>query len=852
MQSFFNCHWVKINYFLFLLHTCNNFRVSLTLKIKTMAYNPRKILGFLALVLLLAITGLQLQAQSPPRTISLFTKDWRFYLGDADAAKDTSFNDAAWRTLNLPHDWSIEFPFNQNSPATTGGGALDGGLAWYRKTFTLPASDKNKKIFIDFDGVYRNSEVWINGHYLGKRPYGFSSFEYELTPYVKYGTAKNVIAVKVDNSKMPNSRWYSGSGIYRNVWLVKTSDVFVGHWGTYISTPQVSKSAASVVIKTAVNNGSFYSADITVKTLIYDGEGQLVKTAASPVNISGGDKNEVVQNIAMENPHLWSLENPYLYKAVTQVTSNGKVVDEYKTSFGIRWFNFDADNGFTLNGKAVKIWGVCDHHDLGCLGAAINKRALERQLELLKGMGINGIRTSHNPPAPELLDLCDKMGFIVMDEAFDMWKKEKNKYDYHLDWDAWHAIDLQDQVLRDRNHPSVFIWSIGNEIPEQWAGKDGKDTSGTVIARELAGIIHTLDTTRPITSALNSPYPDNAIYKSGALDLVGYNYHHEDYGTFHQKFPGKKFIGTETISALETRGHYDMPSDSIRRWPSRWDKPVTDANADLTVSAYDNVSAPWGSTHEETVKQLLKYPYASGMYVWTGFDYIGEPTPYPWPARSSYFGIIDLAGFPKDVYYMYQSICTTKPVLHIFPHWNWEAGKTVDVWAYYNNADEVELFLNGKSLGVKKKQGDDLHVMWRVQYEPGTLKAVSRKNGKVVLTKEIKTAGKPAKIVLSADRSNIKADGTDLSFITVKILDKDGNLVPDASDDVHFVIKGEGFIAGVDNGSETSMESFKADHRKAFNGLCLVVVQSKEKAGTINVTATADGLQPASLVINSK
>ncbi|GAC1431241.1 MAG: hypothetical protein NVSMB7_07400 [Chitinophagaceae bacterium] len=407
-------------------------------------------------------------------------------------------------------------------------------------------------------------------------------------------------------------------------------------------------------------------------------------------------------------------------------------------------------------------------------------------------------------------------------------------------------------MLRDRNHPSVFIWSIGNEIPEQWAGKDGKDSSGILIATELAAIIKTLDTTRPITSALNNPFPGNAIYKSGALDLVGFNYHHQDYKTFPDKFPGKKFIATETVSALQTRGHYDMPSDSIRRWPSRWDKPITDGNPDLTCSAYDNCSAPWGSTHEETLKELLKYNFASGMYIWTGFDYIGEPTPYPWPARSSYFGIIDLAGFPKDVYYLYQSLFTAKPVLYIFPHWNWTAGQTVDVWAYYNNADEVELFLNGKSLGIKKKENDDLHVMWRVTYAAGTLKAVSRKNGKTVLEKTISTAGTPAGIVISADRSNIHADGTDLSFVTVKVVDKNGNMVPSADNPVKFEVKGNGFIAGVDNGNPVSMESFKAEARKAFNGMCLAVIQSNGKAGTISFKATAEGLAPATLNISAK
>jgi len=460
-------------------------------------------------------------------------------------------------------------------------------------------------------------------------------------------------------------------------------------------------------------------------------------------------------------------------------------------------------------------------------------------------MGVNGIRTSHNPPTPELLDLCDKMGFLVMDEAFDCWEKGKAKYDYHLYFKDWHKRDLQDQVLRDRNHPSVMIWSIGNEIPEQ------SDTSATRIARDLAAIIHSLDTTRPITSANNDPGTNNKIIQSGAVDLIGYNYHHQNYAGFQQRFPGKKFIGTETTSALETRGFYDMPSDSIRRWPNNknFENGKGQMDAEYRVSAYDNVSAPWGSLHEETWKEIKKYDFLSGMFIWTGFDYMGEPTPYSWPARSSYFGIIDLAGFPKDVYYMYQSEWTDKTVLHIFPHWNWQAEKTVDVWAYYNHADEVELFLNGKSLGTKKKTGDDLHVMWRVKYQPGTLKAVSKKDGQVVLTREIKTAGKPAKIQMLVDRSTIKADGKDLSFITVKILDKDGNVVPDAENLVNFKIDGEAVIAGVDNGDPVSHDSFKVNYRKAFHGLALAIVQAKEKAGKISFTATADGLKPATILL---
>jgi len=760
-------------------------------------------------------------------------------------AQNPDYNDSKWRQLNLPHDWSIEGSFSKDNPAGVSGGALPGGIGWYRKTFTLPVSDKGKEVFVDFDGVYRDSEVWINGHYLGKRPYGYSSFRYEMTKYLNYGDQKNVIAVRVDNSKQPNSRWYSGSGIYRNVWLVTTNKVHVGHWGTYITTPMVNDQQAYVLIQTKVRNNESTNSDATLYTTIYDADGNKVAESNSKEAIPNDTASEFTQDIEVKNPHLWSTVDPYLYKAVSKVVSGSDTLDQYTTPFGIRYFRFDAKKGFYLNGKHIKIRGVCDHHDLGPLGAAINTRAIQRQFEILKGMGVNALRTSHNPPAPEVLELADQMGILVMDEAFDMWKIPKRKYDYHLDWDKWHKRDLQDMVLRDRNHPSIIIWSIGNEIPEQG------DPSGITIARELAGIVRNLDTTRPITSNLNHPSPDNYLIRSGALDLIGFSYHQNTYTDFPKEFPGKKFIGSETTSALETRGHYDMPSDSIRRWPTRWDRPFTSGNPDNTVSAYDNVSAPWGSTHEETLKLIEKYDYLSGMFVWTGFDYLGEPTPYGWPSRSSYFGIVDLAGFPKDSYYLYKSLWTDKPVLHIFPHWNWKNGQTIDVWAY-TNCDEVELYLNGKPLGTRKMTGDKMHLMWRVKYEPGTLKAVGKKDGKVIMTREVHTAGKPAKIILSADRDTIHANGRDLSFVTVKVVDSKGNMVPDADNLVHFKISGDGFIAGVGNGNETDHEPFKASYRKAFNGLCLAIIQSNGKMGKITLRATAKGLRSSTIQINAK
>lgn len=782
---------------------------------------------------------------NPGRTVLNFDKDWKFQLGDASGAENVNFNDSSWRTLNVPHDWSIEGQFSESNPATPGGGALPGGVGWYRKTFTVSPADLKGCVFIDFDGVYENSQVWINGHSVGKRFYGYSSFRYELTRYLNSDNKKNVLAVRVDNSQQPNSRWYSGSGIYRNVWLVKTGRTHIRHWGTYVTTPEITPEMAKVSFSVQIINHTQKGQRLQVNTVIKDPSGTEVASGKMDTDEAKDSVVTVPFNFEVKSPTLWNLDDPKLYSAVTGVYVDGKLVDNYTTPFGIRSFRFDADKGFFLNDRNFKINGVCDHHDLGPLGSAINTRALERQIEILKGMGCNAIRTSHNPPAPELLELADRMGMLIMDEAFDMWKKPKNKFDYHLVWDEMHKKDLQDMIRRDRNHPSIIIWSIGNEILEQW------DSTGISIAKELAGYVHELDTTRPITSALNDPKPYNFIYRSGALDLVGFNYHQDLFPDFPKNFPGQKFIGTETVSALETRGYYDMPSDLIRRWPVQkgWKGPKP--NADNTCSAYDNVSAPWGSTHEETWKVIKKYDFLAGQFIWTGFDYLGEPTPYWWPSVSSYFGIIDLAGFPKDVYYMYQSEWTKKDVLHIFPHWNWKEGQTVDIWAY-TNADEVELFLNGKSLGVKKKQGDELHLMWRVPFTPGTLRAVSRKNGHDVMVQEVKTAGAPAKLVVTPDHSEIKADGSDLSFVTVDVVDDQGTLVPEAENLVNFKIEGPGTIVGVANGNPVSHESPKAPMRKAFHGKCLVVVQSTDQPGTIKLTATSEGLPEAVVELATK
>lgn len=774
-----------------------------------------------------------------------FNNDWKFFPGDEPLARSPGFSDVAWRKLTLPHDWSIEGIFDAKNPAKPEGGGLPTGIGWYRKTFQAPAGFRNKIITIAFDGIYKNSEVWINGHYLGKRPYGYISFFYQIDQFLKEGN--NVVAVKVDNSAQPDSRWYTGSGIYRNVWLTSTSKIAVSNWGTAVNTSfSPDKRSVTVNVRTKLANRTLKEQRINLQHVIYDDNGKIVsRSRLLPVTIDTAGR-EILTDQQILHPVLWDINQPRQYRLVTSVIRNHQIIDSKTTLFGARYFEFDAQKGFFLNGRSQKILGVCLHHDLGALGAAINVRAIERQLEILKNMGCNAIRTAHNPPAPEFLDLCDKMGFLVIDEAFDMWAKKKNSKDYHLNFPEWHRRDLEDMVRRDINHPSIILWSIGNEIREQF------DSTGIALTRELVQTVKNLDQTRPVISALTETDPKkNFIYQAGALDIYGLNYNHKLYKDFPANYPGQRFLATETTSALATRGYYDQ-ADTIRRWPRDGKTKFNEGNADWAASAYDHISAYWGSTHEETWKEAKKYAHVSGLFVWTGFDYLGEPLPYPWPARSSYFGIVDLAGFPKDAYYLYQSEWTNKPVLHLFPHWNWPVmGAPIEVWAYYNNADEVELYLNGKSLGKKSKQGEDLHLMWKVDYQPGTLKAVSRKNGKEVLTETIRTAGKPAQIRLNADRSRIKADGKDLCFVTVKILDADGNLVPDAANLVNFKLSGNATIAGVDNGFQASLEPFKANYRKAYHGMCLAIIQSADKAGKIELSATAEGLKGAILTISS-
>ena len=796
--------------------------------------------------LLLSIVATSQTPETPhnPHQRLNFDAGWKFRLGDDPAAAIPSFNDKPWRTLDLPHDWSIEGDFNPGHPTGQQEGGLPAGIAWYRKTFKGPPG--SDKISILFDGVYRNSEVFINGHALGKRPNGYISFRYDLTPWIKRN-AGNVLAVRVDNSAQPNSRWYTGSGIYRHVWLETqpASPVTIDPWGIQVSTGEMTEQQSRLHIATTLRAIQPGQTATLVQTL-FDAKGTKVATL-SLLFTAKDTLNTVQQDLSIPNAQRWSPDRPYLYTLETSLLIGNKGVDRQTTRTGVRQFQWDLRQGFLVNGRHIKIKGVCLHHDLGALGAAVNTSAMRRQLLILKDMGCNAIRTSHNPPAPELLDLCDEMGLLVMDEAFDMWAKKKTKFDYSLDFPQWHRRDLEDQVKRDRNHPSVFIWSIGNEIREQF------DPTGITLTKELTAIVKANDPTRPVTSAMTEPDTlENNIWQARVLDVMGLNYNQHVYDSAQRKYRGLPFLATETASAEETRGHYDMPADSIRRWPTSAKVPADGLNPDYTVSAYDNVSAYWGSTHEETWRIVKRNPFVSGLFVWTGFDYLGEPTPYPWPARSSYFGIVDLAGFPKDSYYMYQSEWASQPVLHLLPHWNWKPGQMIDVWCYYSQASEVELFLNGKSLGVKRKQGDELHVQWQVPFEPGVLKAVSRIRTKPILETEVHTAGAPARLQFIADRQVIHADGADLSFVGIRIVDADGNGVPNADNDLTVSVTGEGSLAAMDNGYQADLESFRGSHHKAFNGLCLAIIQAKKKAGRITLHVSGAGLQPATLDIEAK
>jgi beta-galactosidase len=792
-----------------------------------------------------------------------FNEGWMFFKGDAPGAEQPGFDDSAWRLQRLPHDWAIEGAFDRKvSPHM--GALVSFGAGWYRKTFTLPESAKDRHFSIEFDGAMSNAHVWLNGQDLGGRPYGYSGFGFDLTPHLHFGAQPNVLAVRL----MPedhSSRWYPGAGIYRNVWLDVTGSLHVARWGTYLTTPEVADNQASVVVKTEVRNDGASAQNFALQTTILDAAGRSVARTSGPASIGPGllpgASQTITDTLLVIQPVRWDIDHPTLYTLVSEVLDGRKVVDRYATTFGIRTIAYDKQKGFLLNGRAVKLHGVCDHHDLGALGTAVSRRATERQLEILKAAGVNAIRTSHNPPSPELLEYCDRMGLLVMDEVFDMWQTPKVPNGLSKFFDEWSERDVRDFVHRDRNHPSIIMWSIGNEVMEQ------REANGWQQAKRLTAFFHEEDPTRPTTAAFNSWAEAIKNKLADEVDVPGFNYQPMHYEQIMKEHPNWIILGSETASCVSSRGVYHLPLERYVKHPS------------LQISSFDIISPQWAYCPDVEFTYQDRLPNVLGEFVWTGFDYIGEPTPFfdyhpgadnskDWPAHSSYFGFIDLAGFPKDRYYLYQSEWTSKPMVHLLPHWNWAGheGEVIPVMAYSNAAD-VELFLNGKSLGKKQRFAEtwDMPVgqnvslsgkfatkyrrIWQVPYAAGTLRAVAYQDGKQVAVAEVRTAGPAAKIALAPDHSTINADGDDLSFVTVRIEDKDGNLVPGADNLVKFAVTG-GAIAGVDNGNPAGLEPFQADHRKAFSGMALLIVRSQAGApGKIKVVATSDGLTQASTEI---
>lgn len=811
------------------------------------------------------------------RHVELLDDGWLFTLadsasGDLDYAYDLDFDDSGWRHVRVPHDWAIEGDFSQDNPSGVGGGALPGGIGWYRRHFDVTADDMARRTYLRLDGIYMNASVYVNGIKEGRRPYGYSSVVYDISYDLLEGD--NVIAVMVDNSDQPNSRWYSGCGIYRNAYLIRTDNVHIEPWGTCVRTPLVNSEKADVEITTTVRNTNSQPVDVDLVTTLVDSAGRTVAQDTRTVHVEPDNHFDLTQSLRLSHPTLWDVSHPALYTALSRLVMGGQEVDRLETPVGIRSFYFDAQAGFILNDRRLKLNGVCLHHDLGCLGAAINVRAIERQLDMLRDMGCNAIRCTHNPPAPELLDLCDRMGFVVFDEAFDMWRRNKTENDYARFFDVWHERDLVDLIKRDRNHPCVVAWSIGNEVLEQWdatettsedaqqanidiamgrgatqADSSNRLNAASLLCRQLADIVHRNDPTRAVTAGCNEPAPTNNLFKANALDIIGFNYHNDYFATVPELFKGKPFVVSESNSALMTRGYYKMPSTEVSIMPTDWRHTSDDPT--LSCSSYDNCRVPWGATHERTLIDVRDNDFIMGQFVWTGFDYIGEPTPYGWPARSSYFGLVDLAGFPKDAYYLYQSEWQTrKTVLHLFPHWNWKQGQEVDLWCYYNNADEVELYVNDRSQGVRHKDATHLHAMWSVPFEPGTCRVVSRLKGEKVAEAQVSTAGRPKGLRLTADRSKIRADANDLCFVTVEVVDKSGNVCPSATNHVSFSLEGVAEIAGVDNGCPFSLERFRASERDAFYGKCLVVLRSNGRAGNARLIATSPDLSSDEITIN--
>jgi len=766
--------------------------------------------SFKAMLLLCFISLSSISNLSAQRNVQNFDKDWRFHEGDTSGAEAMTFADASWRQLTVPHDWSIEGAYDKNNKTGRGGGYLPNGIGWYRKSFEAPESYQNKKVFIEFDGVMANSDVWINGLHLGKRPFGYVSFMYELTPHLKPG--KNIIAVKADNTLQPASRWYSGAGIYRHTRLIVTHPLHIEQWGIFVSTPEVSNTKATVLIQTNLINASLSQQQIILETSLLDANGKQVGSSKSNQKVEAGKSLKIDQRIVLNNPVLWDVDQPKIYRAITKVLSGNKIIDDQETNFGIRQFHFDAATGFHLNGKNLKLKGVCLHHDGGAVGAAVPLRIWEKRLETLKLFGVNAIRTAHNPMATEFMDLCDRMGFLVMNETFDTWTARKSNADhgYNLFFNDWWEKDTRDIVMRDRNHPSIIMYSVGNEIRDNL-----NDSTGFKKYRDQQNLIHRLDSTRPVTMALFRP-GESKVYTNGfveTMDIVGQNYRDNELVAVHNAKPQLKVVGTEN-------GH----------------------TRDAWLVMRDN-------------------PFIAGHFLWTGIDYLGEAD---WPSIGSGAGLLDKTGAPKPRAYERGSWWSDKPMVYIARKIsNAGTGQLVSDWTpsdpdtydeasieIYSNCEEVELFLNDQSLGKKKHPADDAPLEWNFAYKPGTLKAVAKNKGAIVATHQLITAGPPAKIKLTADKMIINNDWNDVVFVTATVVDANGNKCPNADHLINFNTNGPGIIASVDNGNRMSHELYKVKQRQAYQGECIAIIKSSDSKGKITVTASSQGLGENALILN--
>jgi len=833
-------------------------------------------------LLLATALGMSVTASEQVRDMQLFDFDWQFFKGDAQGADNPDFNASGWRKVDLPHDWSIEGPWDPANPTGGAGGNYPAGIGWYRKQFTLPDSARGKKVLIEFDGVYENSEVWINGKSLGKWPYGCTSFAYDMTPHVRFGGQPNVMAVRADASAQPASRYYTGAGIFRNVYLTVTDPLRVAHWGTYVTTPKANVDAATVKIRTSVQNDRAGAQTITLTTQIVDSAGKVVASADADKNIAAGRTEDLDQTIEMTKPQLWSTETPNMYTLRSIVKVGGQVVDDYTTPMGVREIAYDVNKGFLLNGRQVKMQGVCVHHDGGAVGSAVPEGVWERRLRVLKEMGCNAIRTAHNPFDPVFLDLCDRMGFVVMDEAFDEWTIGKVRFGYARFYNDWYEKDVVNLVRRDRNHPSVVIWSAGNEIGEQ------RSPGGEQVLAKLVTVFNREDPTRPVTVGMDNIFTDEGEAPdafTSLLDIVGYNYvdrwvsrRETMYADDRHDHPNWKFVGTESAGVGGSRNAYTLPP-----LPGETAAPTTGPAAGRgagragggggSVGGVRGAGYATSMIRGEALWKFIKiHDYVIGDFMWTGIDYLGETGGV---SRGAGSGRIDIAGFPKDGFYFYQSQWTAKPMIHLMPHWNWPAertGQIIPVIAY-TNCDTVELFVNGKSYGRKSiefpRQGNaggwnryarpvipgstlDLHMAWDVAYAPGTVRAVGYRNNQVVYETEMKTTGEPAAIKLAVDHPTVRANSRDVAHFIVTVVDSNGLLVPTANPMISFDLQGPAKIIGTDNGNLSDTTSNVSKDRRAMNGMALAIIQTTREAGKIRLTARPEGMQPVTVEIDSE